>query len=76
MDKYIQIRIQVRKYKNSKRNRYDRTMWKVHIGLRLGDDPDLIRSVDDKAAAYRMMDTINHMVDTIMQSKQFSTEAE
>ena len=31
---------------------------------------------DDYAAAYRMMDTINHVIDTIMQSKQFSTEAE
>ena len=51
-------------------------MWKVHIGLRLGDDPDLIRSVDDKAAAYRMMDTINHVIETIMQSKQFSADAE
>lgn len=33
-------------------------------------------SDDDYAAAYRMMDTINHVIDTIMQSKQFSTEAE
>ena len=33
-------------------------------------------SEDDYAAAYRMMDTINHVIDTIMQSKQFSTEAE
>ena len=33
-------------------------------------------SEDDYAAAYRMMDTINHVIETIMQSKQFSTDAE
>ena len=33
-------------------------------------------SEDDYAAAYRMMDTINYVIETIMQSKQFSTEAE
>lgn len=31
---------------------------------------------DDYAAAYRMMDTINHVIETIMSSKQFTTEAE
>lgn len=31
---------------------------------------------DDYAAAYRMMDTINHVIDTIMQSKRFHAEAE
>ena len=31
---------------------------------------------DNYAAAYRMMDTINDVIDTIMQSKNFSTEAE
>jgi hypothetical protein len=31
---------------------------------------------DDYAAAYRMMDTINHVIETIMNSKQFATEAE
>lgn len=30
---------------------------------------------DDYAAAYRMMDTINAVIETIMQSKQFSAEA-
>jgi len=33
-------------------------------------------SEDDYAAAYQMMDTINHVIETITQSKQFSTEAE
>ena len=33
-------------------------------------------SEDDYAAAYRMMDTINDVINTIMSSKQFSTEAE
>ena len=33
-------------------------------------------SEDDHAAAYRMMDTINHVIEVIMQSKQFSAEAE
>ena len=33
-------------------------------------------SEDDYAAAYRMMDTINHVIETIMQSKQFCTDAE
>lgn len=33
-------------------------------------------SEDDYAAAYRMMDTINHVIDTITQSKQFSAQAE
>ena len=33
-------------------------------------------SEDDYAAAYRMMDTINDVINAIMQSKQFSTEAE
>lgn len=33
-------------------------------------------SEDDYAAAYRMMDTINHVIDTIMSSEQFSTETE
>lgn len=31
---------------------------------------------DDYATAYRMMDTINHVIETIMQSKQFSATAE
>lgn len=31
---------------------------------------------DDYIAAYSMMDTINHVIETIMSSKQFSTEAE
>lgn len=31
---------------------------------------------DDYATAYRMMDTINHVIETIMQSKQFSADAE
>ncbi|MBR5583059.1 MAG: hypothetical protein IKW21_00865 [Lachnospiraceae bacterium] len=31
---------------------------------------------EDYSTAYRMMDTINHVIDTLMQSKQFSTEAE
>lgn len=33
-------------------------------------------SEDDYATAYRMMDTINHVIETIMQSKQFSADAE
>lgn len=33
-------------------------------------------SEDDYAAAYRMMDTINDVINVIMQSKQFSAEAE
>lgn len=33
-------------------------------------------SEDDYAAACRMMDTINHVIETITQSKQFSAEAE
>lgn len=33
-------------------------------------------SEDDYAAAYRMMDTINDVINVIMQSKQFSIEAE
>ena len=33
-------------------------------------------SEDDYEAAYRMMDTINHVIETIMSSKQFSIEAE
>lgn len=33
-------------------------------------------SEDDYAAAYRMMDTINDVIEAIMQSKQFSVEAE
>lgn len=33
-------------------------------------------SEDDYAAAYRMMDTINDVIDAIMQSKQFSAELE
>lgn len=31
---------------------------------------------EDYSTAYRMMDTINHVIETIMQSKQFSTDAE
>ena len=33
-------------------------------------------SEDDYAAAYRMMDTINNVIEVIMSSKQFSAEAE
>ena len=33
-------------------------------------------STDDYSTAYRMMDTINNVIESIMQSKQFSTEAE